>query len=95
MLTLAMLRLPLAFTAVFFLVDVALLLCSGVNQTSTGMLKAAGYVVLVFAAIGVYLYFNTATIATGGRPGPARQASPARLSRQRVAGVYDTEIVLL
>ena len=24
------------------------------------MLKAAGYVVLVFAAIGVYLYFNTA-----------------------------------
>jgi hypothetical protein len=42
----------------------------GVNQTSTGMLKAAGYVVLVFAAIGVYLYFNTVTIATGGRPVP-------------------------
>ena len=71
MLTLAMLRLPLAFTAVFFLVDIALLLVFlGVNQTSTGLLKAAGYVVLVFAAIGVYLYFNTATIATGGRPVP-------------------------
>ena len=71
MLTLAMLRLPLAFTAVFFLVDIALLLVFlGVNQTSTGLLKAAGYVVLVFAAIGVYLYFNTATIATGGRAVP-------------------------
>ena len=71
MLTLAMLRLPLAFTAVFFLVDIALLLVFlGVNQTSTGLLKAAGYVVLVFAAIGVYLYFNTATIATGGPPVP-------------------------
>jgi uncharacterized protein len=71
MLTLAMLRLPLAFTAVFVLVDVALLLVFlGVNQTSTGLLKAGGYVVLVFAAIGVYLYFNTATIATGGRAVP-------------------------
>jgi uncharacterized protein len=71
MLTLAMLRLPLAFTAVFFLVDVALLLVFlGVNETSAALLKAAGYVVLVFAAIGVYLYFNTATIATGGRAVP-------------------------
>ncbi len=67
MLTLATLRLPLAFTAVFLLVDVALLLVFlGVNETSTGLLKAAGYVVLVFAAIGVYLYVNTASLATGG-----------------------------
>ncbi len=67
MLTLATLRLPLAFTAVFFLVDVALLLVFlGVNETSAGLLKAAGYVVLVFAAIGVYLYVNTASLATGG-----------------------------
>jgi len=42
----------------------------GVNETSTGLLKAGGYVVLAFAAIGVYLYFNTATIATGGRAVP-------------------------
>jgi len=67
MLTLATLRLPLAFTAVFALVDVALLLVFlGTNETSTGLLKAGGYVALVFAAIGVYLYFNTASLATGG-----------------------------
>jgi succinate-acetate transporter protein len=71
MLTLATLRLPLAFTAVFFLVDVALLLVFlGVNETSTGLLKGAGYVVLVFAALGVYLYASTASAATGGRPFP-------------------------
>ena len=67
MLTLATLRLPLAYTAVFALVAVALLLVFlGVNQTSTGLLKAGGYVALVFAAIGVYLYASTASVATGG-----------------------------
>jgi uncharacterized protein len=67
MLTLATLRLALAFTGVFALVDVALLLVFlGVNQTSTGLLKAGGYVALVFAALGVYLFFNTASQATGG-----------------------------
>jgi uncharacterized protein len=71
MLTLATLRLPLAYTAVFVLVDLALLLVFlGVNETSTGLLKAAGYVVLVFAAVGVYLYASTASVATGGRPYP-------------------------
>jgi succinate-acetate transporter protein len=71
MLTLVTLRLPLAFTAVFFLVDVALLLVFlGVNESSANMSKAGGYVVLVFAALGVYLYANTASLATGGRPLP-------------------------
>lgn len=71
MLTLATLRLPVAFTAVFFLVDVALLLVFlGVNETSSALFKAAGYVVLVFAAIGVYLYYNTISLATGGGPVP-------------------------
>ncbi|HEY6789891.1 MAG TPA: GPR1/FUN34/YaaH family transporter [Trebonia sp.] len=71
MLTLATLRLPLAFTAVFALVDVALLLVFlGVNQASADLLKAGGYVALIFAAIGVYLYFNTASQATGGRAYP-------------------------
>jgi uncharacterized protein len=71
MLTLATLRLPLAFTAVFFLVDVALLLVFlGVNESSADLSKVAGYVVLLFAAIGVYLYANTASLATGGRPLP-------------------------
>lgn len=71
MLTLATLRLPLAYTAVFFLVDLALLFVFlGVNGGSTGMLKAGGYVALAFAAIGVYLYASTASVATGGRAYP-------------------------
>jgi uncharacterized protein len=71
MLTLATLRLPMAYTAVFSLVDVALLLVFlGVNEASGGILKAGGYVALAFAAIGVYLYFSTASVATGGRPLP-------------------------
>jgi succinate-acetate transporter protein len=67
MLTLATLRLPVAYTALFALVDLALLLVFlGVNETSTGLLKAAGYVVFVFAALGVYLYASNASTATGG-----------------------------
>jgi succinate-acetate transporter protein len=71
MLTLATLRLPLAFTGVFVLVDVALLLVFlGVNETSSGLLKGGGYVALVFAAVGVYLYFDCVSQATGGRNFP-------------------------
>jgi uncharacterized protein len=71
MLTLATLRLPAAYTAVFALVDLALLLVFlGVNESSTGLLKAAGYVALVFAAVGVYLYASCASVATGGRAFP-------------------------
>jgi len=67
MLTLATLRLPIAYTALFGLVDLALLLVFlGVNEASTGLLKAGGYVVLIFAAVGVYLFFNMAALATGG-----------------------------
>jgi uncharacterized protein len=71
MLTLATLRLPLAFTLVFVLVDVALLLVFlSVNQSSANLGKVAGYVVLVFAAVGVYLFTSTAAVATGGTPLP-------------------------
>ena len=71
MLTLATLRLPLAFTLVFVLVDVALLLVFlSVNQSSANLGKVAGYVVLVFAAVGVYLFTSTAAVATGGAPLP-------------------------
>ena len=69
MLTLATLRLPMAFTLVFLLVDVALvLLFAGFNAipTSRGLLQAAGWVILAFAAVGVYLYYDTVTQATGG-----------------------------
>ena len=51
----------------FILVDVALLLVFlGVNQGSTGLLKTGGYVVLAFTALGVYLFFGAASLATGG-----------------------------
>jgi uncharacterized protein len=77
MLTLATLRLPVAFTAVFALIDLALLLlyigfaqASPLGVPSSGLLEAAGYVVLVFAAIGVYLFFDSASVATGGKALP-------------------------
>jgi succinate-acetate transporter protein len=77
MLTLATLRLPSAFTAVFALVDLALLLlyigfaqASAAGVPSSGLLKAAGYVVLAFAVIGVYLFFSAAAVGTGGKPLP-------------------------
>ena len=71
MLTLATLRLPSAFTAVFLLIDVALLLLLlGTVNASSGLLKTAGYVVLVFAAIGVYLFFSSLSLATGGKALP-------------------------
>ena len=71
MLTLATLRLPLAFTLVFVLIDVALLLLFiNTIHASTGLSKTAGYVVLAFAALGVYLFFGSASVATGGKPLP-------------------------
>jgi uncharacterized protein len=70
-LTLATLRLPLAFTLVFALIDLALLLVLvGTAQASSGLLKTAGYTVLAFAAVGLYLFFSSASQATGGKPLP-------------------------
>jgi succinate-acetate transporter protein len=66
-LTLATLRLPIAFTALLGLVDLALLLVLlGTSQASTGLVKAGGVVVLAFAALGIYLFAGTAAVATGG-----------------------------
>src|SRR5580693_8353471 len=77
MLTLSTLRLPSAFTAVFVLVDLALLLLllafeqtSAAGAPSSGLLKVGGYVVLVFAAVGVYLFFSASAAGTGGKPLP-------------------------
>jgi succinate-acetate transporter protein len=67
LLTLTTLRLPVAYTALFALVDLALLLVFlSVNQASADLGKAGGYVVLVFAGLGAYLYASTAAQATGG-----------------------------
>lgn len=67
MLTLATLRLPSAFTALFALIALALLLVLlGTAQGSAGLAQAGGVVVLIFAALGVYLFVNSASLATGG-----------------------------
>jgi uncharacterized protein len=71
MLTVATLRLPLAYTAVFALIDVALLLVLlGTTQSSSGLLKTGGYFVLAFAALGVYIFFGSCSLATGGKSVP-------------------------
>jgi uncharacterized protein len=77
MLTLATLRLPLAFSVLFGLVSLALLLlllafaeASPLGVPSTGLLKTGGYVVLIFAALGVYLFAGAASVGTGGKALP-------------------------
>jgi len=67
-LTAATLHLPAAFTVIFALIDLALLLLLiGTAQGSTGLSKTAGFVVLAFAAVGLYLFYGTASVATGGK----------------------------
>jgi uncharacterized protein len=77
MLTLATLRLPSAFSVLFALICLALLFlllafaeASPAGVPSTGLLKAGGWVVLVFAALGVYLFFSAAAAGTGGKALP-------------------------
>jgi succinate-acetate transporter protein len=73
MLTLATLRLPVAFTAVFVLVALTVLfvlLAYEQTPVSSGLLKTGGYVLLVAAAGGVYLFFNSLSIGTGGKALP-------------------------
>ena len=59
------------------LVDLALLLLllaleqtSPLGVPSSSLLKAGGWVVLVFAAVGVYLFFGAAQAGTGGKALP-------------------------
>lgn len=66
-LTIGSVRLPMAFTLLFLLIDVALLLVLlGTANGSSTLLTAGGYVVLAFALVGVYLFLNSASQATGG-----------------------------
>lgn len=72
MLILGTLRLPLAYTALFTLVDAALVvnllsIISTSTTTSTNLAKAAGWIVLAFSALGIYLFFGASSHATGGR----------------------------
>jgi succinate-acetate transporter protein len=67
MLTLATLRLPSAFTLLFFLVDLALAaVLIGTLNASTNWLKVGGVIVFAFAAVGVYLFAAVASQVTGG-----------------------------
>ena len=43
---------------------------SPLGVPSSGLLKTGGYVVLVFAALGVYLFFSASAAGTGGKPLP-------------------------
>jgi uncharacterized protein len=77
MLTLATLRLPSAFTAVFLLVDAALIIlylafdqASAAGVPSLHLIRAGGWVVLVFAALGAYLFFSAGSAGTGGKALP-------------------------
>jgi succinate-acetate transporter protein len=71
LLTLGTLRLPMAFTAILVLVEVALILVLiATYQSSSGILKAGGYVALAFAAVGAFAYLGAATRACGGRALP-------------------------
>jgi succinate-acetate transporter protein len=71
MLTLATLRLASAFTAVLGLVSVALMLILiGTIQASPNLIKAGGATAFLFAVVGIYIFFGTASIATGGKAMP-------------------------
>ncbi|SDO27994.1 hypothetical protein SAMN04515671_0418 [Nakamurella panacisegetis] len=71
LLTVGTLRLPLAFTAVFVLIDLSLLatLLATVNA-STGLAHLGGYLALAFAAVGAYLFVDACVQTTGGRALP-------------------------
>jgi succinate-acetate transporter protein len=71
MLIVATLRLPVVFTTLFTLVDVVLLLSLlSLIQGSAGLQKAAGWVIMAFSAIGVYLFVSAGFHATGGKELP-------------------------
>jgi succinate-acetate transporter protein len=71
LLTIATPRLPLAFTVLFALVDLALILVLlATANASVGTQKLAGVVVFAFVAVGCYLFLNVASLATGGKALP-------------------------
>lgn len=67
LLTLISLRLPLAFTVLFVLVDLALFFVFiGTINASTGQLKTGGWFVFAFVAVGAYLFADSMSAETGG-----------------------------
>lgn len=68
LLTFVTLRLPLSFTLLFGLVDIALiLLLIGNLQSSASMTNLGGWFTFAFIAVVVYLYADVMSSQTGGR----------------------------
>jgi succinate-acetate transporter protein len=67
-LTLGTLRLPLAFTVLFVLIDasLAVVLAATINASSN-LSKAGGSLALAFAAVGLYIFLGIVESVTGGR----------------------------
>jgi succinate-acetate transporter protein len=71
LLMLAALRLPVAFLALFTVAEAALVLdLVGIINTSANLTKAAGWVIMAFAALAVYLFASTASKVAGGKEFP-------------------------
>lgn len=84
LLTLVSLRLPFAFTLLFLLVDVALLLAFiSTVKTNTSLQKASGYVVFAFDLVGAYLFYDAFTSSTGGKSIPLGRALLQERSARR------------
>ncbi|MET3806771.1 succinate-acetate transporter protein [Nakamurella sp. UYEF19] len=67
LLTVGTLRLPLAFTAVFVLIDLSLIATLiATASASTGMGYLGGYLALAFAAVGAYIFVDSCIQTTGG-----------------------------
>jgi uncharacterized protein len=71
LLTIATLRLPLAFTVLFVLIDATLVvvLAATIN-VSASTNKVGGVLALAFSAVGAYIFLGIAATATGGRGVP-------------------------
>ena len=71
LLMLAALRLPVAYLVLFTVAEVALVLdLVGIINTSANMTKAAGWVLMGFVALAVYLFAGTAFKVAGGKELP-------------------------
>lgn len=68
-LTLASVRLPIIYTVLLVLVEIALLLnIFGVlADDGSTLLKLEGFVVLAFAAVGAYIFMAVASLSLGGK----------------------------
>jgi hypothetical protein len=71
LMALGTLRLPSAYTAIMVLAVAALvLLLIATVQVNATLTKTAGWVIMVFAAVGAYAWLSSLSTATGGRAFP-------------------------